>query len=223
MEELRTGDFGNGFHLSCEEASIELIELQKQIAQLLADKKALQDELAAAEEAKRVADLAKKAAEDAKDAIQSTLNECLAAEDCPACPDIPECPVPEPCDVCPIVPDDCPANYMCDPCATCDVCEDCEDCPAQGCHNDMSSPVKFGAEYWFCDELLPSDCNHVVHGENVSNACRQLCGSCGDEVCAEKYHTKVLIEDIGSMYCDQIYPEECEIPEVATTCCRTCD
>merc|ERR1739848_761702 len=70
------------------------------------------------------------------------------------------------------------------------------------------------------------DCSNATHGEAVSQACRKLCGSCQDEeseVCDEKYHTKVVIDGVGSIYCDQIYPEECqEFDSVAKTCCKTC-
>lgn len=228
-DELRTGEFGNGVHLSCDRASILVEELRQKIAQLELDKGDLRLELGVAEEAKRVSDLAKQAADNAANSVQNSLDECTeslevacpAVGECPDCPEIPKCPDPEPCDVCPVIPDDCPA-VQCDVPEPCPDCEDCGDCPAQGCYNDMSSPVKFGSDYWFCDELLPSDCDHEVHGENVNNACRALCGSCGEDVCAEKYHTKVLIEEHGSMYCDQLYPEECQIAEVKSTCCRTC-
>lgn len=223
-EELSEGTFGSsGYNLSCD---CEICELQKRIGLLEKEKENLNTQLTQAENDSRQAGLDKQTADNAANALQQSLNECRAEKECEACPEIPECPeVPE-CPTCPIIPDACPDNWMCDECPVCTpktVCPEQTNCPSQGCHNDMSSPVKFGADYWFCDELLPSDCDHEVHGQNVSQACRALCGSCEEAVCAEKYHTKVLIEDIGSIYCDQIYPEECEIAEVKATCCRTCE
>lgn len=105
--------------------------------------------------------------------------------------------------------------------------QDLQQCQANGgggaCTDNMREPILVHNEWWFCDELIPADCEDGAHGQAVTNHCPGLCGGCtGFSVCDEAYHTKVLLPGVGSVYCDQLYPEECNQPGVSETCCAFC-
>jgi len=255
---LKTGDFGQGIMISCDDAYNKLNDEKKRVAELTealrlanlakeeatnerencrdentrvnGEKMAAESEALTCQTEKRDAEAATTAAENQRDsciaenADKITQEQCVC-EGCPdpvICPDPVTCPEPEVCDVCP-EPEECP-----EPSAECEECKlecpETPECESQSCVDDLSSPIMFDNDYWFCDELTVGDCSDATHGESVSNACRKLCGSCdAGEVCDEKYHTKVVIDGVGSIYCDQIYPEECqEFDSVKATCCKTC-
>lgn len=239
---LKTGDFGAGIMISCDDAYNKLNEEKKKNAQLT---EALTNAQKDTEEAKVERQNCKNEVTSCNGDLLNATNDKHNAEtdfqkcstdldtktqscstlidpvmcpstannvtcpSCPTCPDIPTCP-------------GCPTQ---DPCPPDQTCPTCDICPDASCADDLSSPIMYGGDYWFCDELRVSDCSDVTHGPAVSSACRKLCGSCSvsDAVCDEKYHTKVVIDGVGSIYCDQIYPEECvEFDNVRSTCCKTC-
>lgn len=241
---LKTGDFGQGIMISCDDAYNKLNQEKKRVAELT-------EALRLANEAKLEAENEREncrqentkvngeklavesdllTCQQEKGAVQTDLDNCIRDNAgkidpsecdgpepviCPVCPDPVVCPDPS-CEECPdpVDPVTCP-----DP-----VCPEVPECPGNNCVDDLSSPIMFDNDYWFCDELTVGDCSDATHGEAVRGACRKLCGSCdADEVCDEKYHTKVVIDGVGSIYCDQIYPEECqEFDSVKQTCCKTC-
>jgi len=243
---LKTGDFGQGIMISCDDAYNKLNEEKKKVAQLTeALRQANEDKDEAIRERENCrientkvngeklaveSDLL--TCQQEKGAAETARDECVSQNankiDPSECPSGPECPAPkecEVCDVCEVCADPecpvCPApGVECPEPVTCPEPE----CPGQTCVDDLSSPIMFDNDYWFCDELTVGDCSDATHGEAVQNACRKLCGSCdAGEVCDEKYHTKVVIDGVGSIYCDQIYPEECqEFDSVKQTCCKTC-
>lgn len=96
------------------------------------------------------------------------------------------------------------------------------------CSDNLRLPIAIfnegdkSSDWWFCDELLKSDCKY----DGVPEHCPRLCDKCDKfhdkVVCNEKYHTKVFVEGIGSIYCDQLYQEECDISGVKDICCSTC-
>lgn len=264
---LKTGDFGQGIMISCDDAYNKLNDEKKRVAELTealtqanlakdeadrerencrgentrvnGEKMAAESNLVTCQQDKTAAEQAKDTAEQGKSDAETARDNCVAdnegkilpgqceCEGCPepiVCPDPVVCPEPEVCDVCP-EPVVCPEPEEPKECPDCPVVPggDCQ----QTCVDDLSSPILFDQDYWFCDELTVGDCSNAQHGEAVRGACRKLCGACQDAgeeaVCDEKYHTKVVIDGVGSIYCDQIYPEECqEFDSVAKTCCKTC-
>jgi len=254
---LKTGDFGQGIMISCDDAYNKLNDERKRVAELTralklandakleaenerencrGEKDRLKGEKEAAESSLDICQQDKTAAEQGKTDAEQATQDCMTGKEGLITPEQCECdgcPDPVVCDKCEECPEpECPEPVVCPDPVVCPEPEDCPACPApsgdcqQTCVDDLSSPILFDQDYWFCDELTVGDCSNATHGEAVSQACRKLCGSCQDEeseVCDEKYHTKVVIDGVGSIYCDQIYPEECqEFDSVAKTCCKTC-
>merc|ERR1719273_2920127 len=239
---LKTGDFGQGIMISCDDAYNKLNDEKKRVAELTealrlanlakdeeanerencrqeqtrvnGEKMAAESNLVTCQQEKATAEQGKTAAEQATTAAEQATAKCVSYNadkilpgqcECEGCPDPIVCPPPFVC----------PEPEVCDVCAEPVVCPDpeepkeCPECPASGgdcqqtCVDDLSSPILFDQDYWFCDELTVGDCSNATHGEAVSNACRKLCGSCqgvganGEaEVCDEKYHTKVVIDGV---------------------------
>lgn len=216
--ELKVGKFYMNVRLSCDSCHGDLLTEKARIKTLSDEVQELKNEKA--NQMKEYGDLEEK--------MNGMIDpaDCPDAPTCPVCDECQPCQGPDECESCPTCPE--PTCPECDECPTCPdgvECDECQPCdqPAS-CYDDLSSPLLFDNDYWFCDELKPDDCDHAAHGPKVQDACRKLCGTCTDvDICDEKFHTKVVIDGVGSIYCDQIYPEECdEYANVRDTCCRTC-